>query len=216
MSFISKEKHYATEEERMLNLNESILRQKEKKLVNEIYETLKDSDNLIDKEDLYYFLLSVLNLYETFLLKLHKSKVIENESEKSKTESKSKNLKESQKKEKERLKEEKKRTKLKLINEEIVSKVRTTKKYGGFDDQNKFIISLQLNELINKEFNLLYINYSNNAFFNQKEINIEGKSKLKCAMKFKPEINRNSELLSANFRRKIQSVYYLHYIGIRE
>jgi len=206
MSFVSREKHYATEEERMLYLNESVLRQKEKKLVNEIYETLKDSDNLIDKEDLYYFLLAVLNLYETFLLKLNKNKETNNVVEKTNAESKVKNQKDAQKKEKERLKEERKRAILKEINDDILSKIKTTRKYGGFDDQNKFFISLPVSELINKEFNLLYINYSNNAFFNQKQNNKESKTRLKCAMKFKPEINRNSEILSANFRRKIQSV----------
>jgi hypothetical protein len=206
MSFISREKYYATEEERMLYLNESVLRQKEKKLVNEIYETLKDSDNLIDKEDLYYFLLAVLNLYETFLLKLNKNKETNIVVEKSNAESKVKNQKDSLKKDKERLKEERKRAILTEINQDILSKIKTTRKYGGFDDQNKFIISLPIGELINKEFNLLYINYSNNAFFNQKQTNKESKTRLKCAMKFKPEINRNSEVLSANFRRKIQSV----------
>ena len=72
MNFISKEKLLITEEDKMLNLNESAIKQKEKKLVSEITENLINSDNLIDKEDLYYFLLAILNLYETCLIKVHK------------------------------------------------------------------------------------------------------------------------------------------------
>lgn len=234
----------------MLSLNESVLKQKEKRLVQDIIDNLRESEDLIDKENLYYFLLAVLNLYETCILKLHKldnlqteeNKPIEQtskqeqdqnkgpqdkmpEDEKSDNKADDIKLKEEKKnskdtkeikvekkkkkpsaEDKEREKSEKKKKLLEKLNEEIVKKVKTTRKYASFDENFKLVIPLALAEQINNHFNLLYINYSSNVFLNQKESNKESKTRLKGTMLFKPKINANSEKLSINFRKKIKNV----------
>ena len=218
MNFISKEKLYATEEEKMLNLNESAIKQKEKKLVIEIIENLKDSEDFIDKEDLFKFLLAVLNLYETCLIKINKltsNPIIQKESggkqKVSKTDIKGKVV---TKIEKERIQQLLEKSLLNNINQDVLSRTKVIKKYGGFDENNNFLINIAAGNLINKDFNLLYINYSNNAFLNQRETNKESKKKLKLPLQFKPVINPLSDKLIINFRRKIQSVINLLNLGI--
>lgn len=213
MNFISKEKLLITEEDKMLNLNESAIKQKEKKLVSEITENLINSDNLIDKEDLYYFLLAILNLYETCLIKVHKLNKVsdvnkELASKKIKGDVKTKVP---TKEEKEKLMQELNISLLKKLNDDIISRTKVIKKYGGLDENNNFLISLTAACQINKDFNLLYINYSNNAFLNQRENHKE--SKTKKTLQFKPVINPMSDKLSINFRRRIQSV--IIYLSIR-
>ena len=57
-----------------MNFNESSLKLVEKKLVCDIFENLKNSENVVDKNQLLLFLLSLINLYEYYLLKINKYK----------------------------------------------------------------------------------------------------------------------------------------------
>ena len=72
LNFISPEKD--TSNNNIVNFNESSLKLVEKKLVCEIYENLKNSEGYIDKDQLLLFLLSLINLYEYYLLKINKHK----------------------------------------------------------------------------------------------------------------------------------------------
>ncbi len=183
----------------LLNLNESKLKFTEKKLVQDIFENLKNENALVHKDDLFVFLLSVINLYEFYLIKVNKNNFNEKEI-----------LEEVLKK---KINDEEvsiiKKTHKKDINsyilsrveEKFVSSIVSTRKYVGFDNQNKAIITLQMAQIIHKDFNFLSINNSNaNHSLSKKE------KILKPNLPFRPTTNPNSDKLSSNFRRKIQIV----------
>jgi len=86
---------------------------------------------------------------------------------------------------------------LNKINEHIISKIKNSKKYVGCDENNNIYISLQMAEDIHKDFNFLSINNSNAN-------HVYKKTTSRPQMSFKPTTNPNSDLLSNNFRRKIQ------------
>ena len=163
-------------------------------------------------------MLAILNLYEAFLVKIHKLDFSFKKSQKQVDKSKdaNKEIKNSKKLKinKDQQNEEAKIALLNKLNIEISGKIKTYKKYGGLDENNKFLISLSSAKQINKDFNLLSINFSTYAYINQKEINRESKTKNKASLSFKPSIDPNSEKLSINFRKKIQNVKKKLKIGI--
>ena len=97
---------------------------------------------------------------------------------------------------------------LEKINDEIVSRIKIMKKYGGLDEKGVYYISIPISKNINKDFNLLSINWSNYNHIHNKENNKKNTSNTKASYSFKPIINSKSKKLSVNFRRKIQSVQY--------
>ena len=59
------------EDNNSISLCESSIAQTEKKLILELFDNLKDSQNFINIDNLFTFLLAILNLYEVYLLKNH-------------------------------------------------------------------------------------------------------------------------------------------------
>ena len=145
LNFISPEKD--TSNNNIVNFNESSLKLVEKKLVCEIYENLKNSEGYIDKDQLLLFLLSLINLYEYYLLKINKHKFnlpeitcelkekYRNEMIKSKSRSQEKFSFNKISKTRAEEKREINNFILEKINDEIVSRIKIIKKYGGFDEK---------------------------------------------------------------------------------
>ena len=218
LNFISPEKD--TSNNNIVNFNESSLKLVEKKLVCEIYENLKNSEGYIDKDQLLLFLLSLINLYEYYLLKINKHKFnlpeitcelkekYMNEMIKSKSRSQEKFSFNKISKTRAEEKREINNFILEKINDEIVSRIKIMKKYGGLDEKGVYYISIPISKNINKDFNLLSINWSNYNHIHNKENNKKNTSNTKASYSFKPIINSKSKKLSVNFRRKIQSVQY--------
>ena len=94
---------------------------------------------------------------------------------------------------------------LEIINNEIASRITVIKKYGGLDENGVYYITIPMSKNINKDFNLLSINWSNYNHVHNKEKNKQVSGTINSNT-FKPIINSNSKKLSINFRRKIQSV----------
>jgi len=94
------------------------------------------------------------------------------------------------------------------INTEIMSKLKTIKKFCGFDEKGLFYITIQMSRTINKDFNLFTINWLESLKTVSKADSKPTVSPNKN-MTFKPFVSEKSKKLSMNFRRKIQSVNYL-------
>ncbi len=93
------------------------------------------------------------------------------------------------------------------INQELISNIKVSKKYGGTDENGIYRITIPMSKNINKDFNLLSVNWSNYNHMNNKE-NQKKIATSNCSnLTFKPIINSNSKRLSVNFRRKIQNVF---------
>ena len=99
---------------------------------------------------------------------------------------------------------------LEKINNEIISRIRNVKKYGGLDEKGIYYITIPMSKNINKDFNLLSINWSNFNHILKKESNKKNNTNSNIINSFKPIINVKSKKLSVNFRRKIQSVFFFN------
>jgi hypothetical protein len=145
-----------------------VLKSQEKKLILDIINEIKREDNSILKDNLFLFILSILNCYKYYQYSKKKGKNKED---------------------------------LENIGKELVSKIQSHSKYGGLDKEGNFIIPFDKEKLINKDFKIFYINYSNTTAFTAKKIN---QQKFKEPdPTFKPTINPNSEKLCSDYRRKI-------------
>ena len=91
------------------------------------------------------------------------------------------------------------------INSEIISKLKITKKYYGYDEKGLFYITVQMSKTINKDFNLFTINWLE-SLKNISKGDSQPSSSPNKNMTFRPNVNEKSKKLSLNFRRKIQSV----------
>jgi hypothetical protein len=94
---------------------------------------------------------------------------------------------------------------LKKIKADIKSKVNNTKKYCSFDNDGVFIISFENSKIINRDFFMFYINWSNHLYKSVKSLRIAECDKKFFYETFKPEINPKSAQLFSEFRRKINS-----------
>lgn len=185
----------------LLNLNESKLKFTEKKLVQEIYENLKDDQGLVNKDDLYLFLLSVVNLYNYHSLKQNRKNIKESEilstilgREVKEDDPNFKTLLKENKKEIEKLA-------IKRLDEDAQAQIKSQRKYVGFTEDNKIVITKAMSDNIHKDFNFLSINNSNANHIPPKKSKKQANN-----MTFKPSTNPNSDKLCSNFRRKIQIV----------
>ena len=220
LNLTSKEKENSNNTT-IVNFNESSLKQKEKKLVNELYDNLKDSEGYINKDQLFIFLLSILNLYEFYLVKMNLEKFDTNDilreiaekeqqfhSNKNDLKSSSKNKHMSFEKIGDKISNEDEKINkyiIDKINTEILSKLKITKKYCGFDEKGNFYITMQMSKTINRDFNIFGINCLNSFYDNKKQLTSSSLFESKN-MTFKPCIDEKSKKLSLKFRRKIQSV----------
>jgi len=57
--------------------SESSINKMEKALARDLYEEIKHPDGLVTKTDFFTFILAIINLYETYLIKIHKNTIIE-------------------------------------------------------------------------------------------------------------------------------------------
>jgi len=204
LNFVSKDLVYPTQQQiekvDIPNFVESKNKTQEKNLVNEIWNVLKDKEGLINKDYLFIYLLCVINIYDYFLIKINKKQFNSNEKESiQKLREKHEINKDKPVYTNEYINELNKII-LNKSNEEICSKMKESKKYVGFDENNNLIVNIDMAKLIHKDFNFLNVNHSsyNSELFKKKLP--ENSVKLT----FKPETNKNSDKLSNNFRNKIQ------------
>ena len=157
---------------------ESTLQQEEKKLINQLFNSLKNEDDTIDNDKLLKFLISVIGLSNYDLYKQFKSNHQEsdiNDLINDKT-----------------TKDEKLEIMLNKQNSENESKInkdnKNDNKYVSFDKDNKLIIPINKSKNIKRDFRLFQIAYmQNRANIKKKE---KGKEK---EYNFKPNINQKSE-----------------------
>lgn len=179
--------------------------------MNDIYENLKNSEGFVEKNQLLLFLLCLINIYEYYLLKVNKSKFnvaeiageLKKESIGPKAKSKSQEKISTTSITPDDQKREVNAYILNRINKEITSRIKVTKKYGGLDENGELYIPIEMAKSINKDFNLLCVNWSNHNQIHNKHKPSHHHSN---SLSFKPAINNNSKKLSINFRQKIQSV----------
>jgi hypothetical protein len=143
--------------------------------LSDLFNALKNQENMVSVDVLFIFFISVLNLYEYFLFSSYKkttetSKENENE-EKSEV--------------------------LNRISAEIESKIHINTRYGAFDENGKFLVTLQKAKNINKDFRIFYINYMNRATFKKKKKSVEPE------LSYRPEINQHSNRLYSGYRNKV-------------
>ena len=175
------------------NLLENPLQQEEKKLMNEIINSLKNEQNEINKEDVKHFLICVLGNQKYEFYHIYKSQ----------HESELKDLFPQKKFKKEDLPE------LMILkqNEEILSKVdknnEKNNKYTYRTNDGKIYISLEKGHSIKKDFSMLALNYRNSKK-TSKDINKSLKDKKEY--NFRPTINENSEKLYQKYKDKVISV----------
>ena len=198
---------------------ESIISQKEKKMLSDIHEELKDSEGYLNVDDVFIFLISLLNLYEAYLLKMNKDESCFEENKNSdldenhiKGEKSQSNEKESPEERKKRKKQQNKEKLLNKIRMENALKIKVMRKYGGVDEASNYIISLDKLTHINKDFNLLGLNWRNNEFIGKIEEKKEKALSQVLIPTFKPKINKNSEEMSTVYRKKLTSVSLKIYI----
>jgi len=175
------------------NLLENPLQQEEKKLMNDIINSLKNEQNEINKEDVKHFLICVLGNQKYEFYHIYKSQ----------HESELKDLFPQKKFKKEDIPE------LMILkqNEEIISKVdknnEKNNKYAYRTNDGKIYISLEKGHSIKKDFSMLALNYRNT----KKASKDTNKSlKDKKVYNFRPTINENSEKLYQKYKDKVISV----------
>jgi len=215
-------------------LTESTNKQHEKKLVCQIWENLQNDEGLVITDHIFLFLIAVLNIYEFYLYDsfkhLHKQ---EDEMKKvQQTHNKTGGilgkiaeetlnlnnnvpgnipigavLKKSCKGEKDdRTAKEKEKEKIMMsIQLDINSKIKISKKYCSFDDTNSFLLSINNAKRINKDFNLLYVNWSTNNYLALQSINNEEAERHNNPDSYKPKINEKSAKIFTEFRKKLQN-----------
>ena len=169
--------------ELFINLNFISIFQTENEtnLLNEIYETLKDEEDLISIDHIFIFCLSILSLFEYYILSNYQmnnnnnnSNTIDTESNDNQREiinsSSQKHLKYNNSSNKLLQKNYSLRTvglnddvgtKLDIINKDLASRIINNAKFGGFDSENNFIITCNSAKLISKYFISFYQNYNN-------------------------------------------------------
>jgi hypothetical protein len=179
----------------------------ERKLLTEMYENLKDSEGFVNLDHIFIFCLSVLNLLEYFIVKSYK---LDND-ELSELQSQSLNTQPSMKSLKSSVSNTKILSKMNSVltlgedtynnlvhklNLDLNSRIVNSRKYGGFDEEQNYIITFSHAKLIFKDFNLFSFNYNSTGQKKQKIIVEEEPS-------FKPKINQKSIQLSNKYRQKV-------------
>ena len=148
-------------------------------LLNEIYENLKDSNNLISIDHLFIFSLSIVKLFEYYIISNYQitnsttlnTESLENNKKEISNSISQKDLKINIISNNKLLHKnnsvlqvnslENNCLKLDYINKELQSRMIKNMKFGGFDSNNNFIITCTHAEMIFKNFLIFYQNYSN-------------------------------------------------------
>ena len=147
----------------------------ETKLLNTLFDNLKDENNFIKIDHIFVFSLSILNLFEYY--------IITNYQNSSQQSTASQNTDVSNSASQKTLKTVKSNTKIiqknysvnnvglskgngideqliNKINSELSGRITQNKKYGGFDNNGNFIITIPQSKQISKDFTTFYQNYS--------------------------------------------------------
>ena len=164
-------------------MEESSLQQTEKKLVSEMWETLKNDEGNVNVSQLHDFLINIISLQMYVLYEQFKS---------------SHNIKEID----ETLSPAEKIDQMITIanndNEvKIKSDHQKANKYIDYDSNDNMIISIKKSKKIKNTFNLLAITYMSNRVVPKKT------KQLKKEISFKPKIDSNSKKMSERYREKI-------------
>ena len=88
------------------------------------------------------------------------------------------------------------------VNNYINSKIKNQRKYGGFDTDQNYLLNFNHARLINRDFNILYINRSNINDILSKQ-NKRSASISISNQQFKPNIGVKSKLLSQEYKKKM-------------
>ena len=186
--------------EKKKSKTKSMLLEQERMLVNNFIDiALIENKEKIKSNDLFLYIVSILNLFDYFIYSSYKKKL--------KTEKNIENkLIKTQKTEKslETIKE--KEDLLNNKKQEIKNKIsKQFSKYSACDEDNNLILSDEHAILLNKDFHIFSLNFlsKHNIKSNLKEIKQELEIEFKKKNTFKPNIDNNSKKLYSDFRRKI-------------
>ena len=184
-------------EENINSQPESVLKLGERKLVCEMWEALKDSEGFVNVDHLFIFILAVISLYEYYLYSSYKRTNSTENPSIAEQEANMKEKSENWTKEKEKI--------LSKISSDINSKIVTQGRYCSYDPDKNFLISFEKSKLIKKDFNMFYINFMNSNSIVKKK-SLDKIYNRDSEQVFKPNINRNSEKLSHEYRKKLAKV----------
>ena len=194
----------------------------EVKLFNSIYENLKDENGLMKIDHIFIFSLSIINLLEYYIMSNYQSTNTSNQitdvsasaSQKTLTTVKSTSKIMSKNNSVNNVGLNKKSTSpdetynlYSKINNDLSSRIVDNKKYGGFDKNGNFIITLTQGKLISKDFASFYQNYSykptvaNNSAVKQRQNNQLSSNK-KSHSKSKSINHSNNQVMN-----RIQQLY---------
>lgn len=197
---IIKQEELENDNEKKKSKTKPMLMEQERMLVNNFIDlAFIDNSDKIKSNDLFLYIVSILNLYDYFIYSSYKKKI--------KTEKNIENkLRKKQKTEKslETIKE--KEDLLNKIKQEIKNRIsKQFSKYSGGDEDNNLILLDEHAILLNKDFHIFSLNFStkHNIKSNLKEIKQELEIEFKKNNPFKPIIDKNSKKLYSDFRRKI-------------
>ena len=179
----------------------------ERKLVTEMYENMKDSEGFVNLDHIFIYCLSILNLLEYFIVKSYKldnDELTELQSQTLNSQPSTKTLRSSVSNTKILSKtnsvltlgEDTYNNLVHKLNLDLNSRIINSKKYGGFDEEQNFIITFSQAKMIFKDFNLFSFNYNNTGQKKQKLVVEE-------ELSFKPKINPKSIQLSNKYRQKV-------------
>ena len=168
-------------------------------LLNEIFENLKDENDLICIDHIFIFCISILGLFDFYILSNYQinntnntiqtdeNENNENENKELINSSSQTNLKSNINSQKLLQKNFSVKTvslnddidsKLEFINKDFSNRIINNVKFGGFDNENNFIITSNYAKLISKHFITFYQNYNNPNFY-EKDSNIKNNNNKK-------------------------------------
>lgn len=197
------------------------LKQTEKNLFYEVFENLRDSEAYVSIDHFYIFSLAILDLLDYYILKAYQEKEKEIEKE---AKGKRNNLATTPSKVNsnnnhcnnatENFKSEKNANNFNFIvdkntvdkiNAELKAKIILSKKYGGYDEANNFIITFEHAKKIHKDFLCFSVNWYKSIRNSNKSKNKDLENLAAESVTFKPKINPKSAKIGEEYRRKVIS-----------
>ena len=173
-----------------------------------MYENIRDTEGHVIIDHLYIFLLSILDLLDYYILKGYMDKEKDNELQKNSKINKNSNHK--------TINNSNSATNIlgdknhsvidknliDKINSEISSRLILKKKFGGYDENNNFIITFDQAKKIHKDFLILSTNWYKSIINNKNKNNTKENLTIE-PLTFKPKINPKSAKIGDEYRRKI-------------
>ncbi|MCQ2819322.1 MAG: hypothetical protein MJ252_18825 [archaeon] len=146
----------------------------EENLITEIFNILKDEEEEVKMDHIFIFCLSILNLLGYFLY-INASKHSTTDSDEKETNHRNSSGSKANRNKipKGNSPTDKQQEILLKINNELMNRIVTHKKYGGYDEDKNYIITLKSGQNIFKDFFVLYKNYSNSSISSSNTSNIQ-------------------------------------------